>query len=92
LASQGDPATGSGYLASSVEQLGVSSIAFASSLITSCTDLESLIPTSIVLQGYVSALLNNLTTAKVSVAEFKMQASSEVRWVMTVVMLGGRVT
>ena len=71
--------TGSGYLPSSIEQLGISSIAYASSLVGNCTDLGTLIPTSIVLQGYVSSLLNNLTNAKVSSSDFRRQASSEVR-------------
>ena len=79
LASSAESGSGSGYLPSTVEQLGISSIAYASSLVANCTDLGTLIPTSIVLQGYVSLLLNNLTNAKVSSADFKRQASSEVR-------------
>ena len=70
------------YLPTTLQSLGVSSIASVASLYSDCSaseDLTALFQTSIVAQGYLSGLLNDLANNRVSTLQFQRQASAEVR-------------
>ena len=70
------------YLPTALQSLGVSSIASVATLYSDCSaseDLTALFQTSIVAQGYLSGLLNDLANNRVSTLQFQRQASAEVR-------------
>lgn len=70
------------YLPTALQSLGVSSIASIASLYSGCSaseDITAALQTSIVAQGYLSGLLNDLANNRVSTLQFQRQASAEVR-------------